>query len=67
VPTKAATFGRMSKEHMQAPQWERIKRDCWSRSSLRVRRTLATGILPRDRQPAACCWHTMTALKQQEQ
>jgi len=27
----------MSKEHMQAPQWERIKWDCWSRSSLRVR------------------------------
>ena len=39
----------------------------WYWLSRRTRRTLATGILPRDRQPAACCWHTMTALKQQEQ
>jgi len=57
----------MSKEQKQAPQWERIELDYRSWPPQRARRTLATGILLRDRQPAARWRGTMQALKKQEQ
>lgn len=57
----------MSKEQKQAPQWGRIELDDRDWPPQRARRTLATGIFSRDRQPAARWRGTMQALKKQEQ